>query len=83
MSLSVCQPGGILQNLTMLFSYYLSNRLFCYVCDVVCYRECEGEVNIHTPLALNQQALRMIGRQGPTVKVVGERNGELTISLAL
>ena len=39
--------------------------------------------NTLTPLDLNQQALRKIVRQGPTVKVVGERNGKLTISLAL
>ena len=50
---------------------------------MVCYRESEGEVNILTPLTLNQQVFRKIGRQGLTVKVVGERNGELTISLAL
>ena len=52
-------------------------------CDVVDCRESEGEVNTSTPLALNQQALRKIGRQGPTVKVVGERNCKLTTSLAL
>ena len=36
-------------------------------CDVVCYREREGEVNSLTLLYLNQQAL------GLTVKAVGER----------
>ena len=36
-------------------------------CDVVCYREREGEVNSLTLLYWNQQALRL------TVKMVGER----------
>ena len=41
-------------------------------------RESEGEVNTLTPLYLNQQALKKIRSQGPTVKVVGERKGKLT-----
>ena len=36
------------------------------MCDVVCYREREGEVNSPTLLCLNQQALRL------SAKTVGE-----------
>ena len=61
---------------------YIYIYIYIY-CDVICYRESELEVNTLTPHALNQQALRMKGREGPTIKVVGERNGKQTISLAL
>ena len=50
---------------------------------MVCSRESEGEVNTLILLDINQQALRKIGRQGLTLKILGERKGKLTISLVL
>ena len=65
-------------------SYWVKYLDSCANCDVVCYRERVKWRSIHYPSqALNQQELRKTGSQGPTVKVVGERNGKLTISLAL
>ena len=65
----------------MNFPFY---KYFDYdMCDVVCYRENEGEANTLNPLDLNKQALRKIGKQGSTVKMVVERNGKLIISVAL
>ena len=62
----------------------LSTNARTFVAFVTWYAiEREGEVNTLTPLDLNQQVLRKIGRQGSTIKVVGEKNGKLTISLAL
>ena len=46
-------------------------------CDVVCYREREGEVNSLTLLCLNQQALRL------TVKIGRRKKGQAICTLCL